>query len=83
MQSLVLDEQLTSFDLIIVASKDRSTDSMYERLKLLMDFLQLNEKKFYFMINEDQMDGFERLRSYDNFYAYYQDEKNNRAESLK
>lgn len=83
MESVVLDRTLTAFDLIMIASNDRRTHMLEERLHLIMDWLRINNDKFYFMINEDEMDGFDRLTDVDKFYEYYAIPENDKVEKLK
>ena len=44
---------LISFDLIMVAAIDRKNQNLYERLGFIIDYLRINEEKFYFEVDED------------------------------
>jgi hypothetical protein len=64
---------LLQFDLIAASVVDKTTDNLYDRLHLIMEFLQIKKSQFYLMINEEDMEGFDRLRSREAMKKYYEE----------
>lgn len=66
-----LSDPLKKFDLILSVALDKGNDNLHERLSLITENMSIDDDSFYFEIDEDQMNGFERLLSKEAMFEYY------------
>jgi hypothetical protein len=74
---------LQLFDLIGTVISTSDTSLLYERLDFLLERFEVNPEDFFFMINEDEMEGFERLLSREAMVKFYSLPENDKAYELK
>jgi hypothetical protein len=63
LRKIRLSDQMRRFDLTLTSVHDRNPEILYDRLKISLESLEISEEEFFFMIDEDQLEGFERLKS--------------------
>ena len=73
--NIVMEKDLKIFDLVVIANNDRDTKTLYERMEIILEHLQLSRHQFYFMIDEDELETRQHLTSMINFFAHYEIEQ--------
>ena len=70
-----LDWNEIQFDLIAIVSQDRDLTHLMERLKVMLYTLKIDQTEFYFDIEEDKMEGKERLFDCKSMCKHYYGQK--------
>ena len=55
LETVRINSHTNTFDLLVASVVDSNLDNLYERLGLIMQFLEINENEFYFDVTNDEI----------------------------